>query len=254
MPDEDDFFKPQADLNGPRPSLLMAGPDSMRGGARGAQGTGSPFIYLPTHKLVMGDGVNGHEQMIDPKFPRFEEMLHACFPTPQEYEEVGRETAYRGQPFYETIELRGKMQKKALFGRVGRIQGHNVVSVWPGTERMQELLPAACKDLLAAGQVHAEATVVIMRNPICTVAEMIRRGDAALDGLKQADAAGTALLRPPAPQKGGQYASPSEIRAARQRDVDNAIKGGPFSYAYRYGEGKKLDGFKDFLEGQSDGS
>jgi hypothetical protein len=234
----DDLLKPQDNLDAP---ALRAGPDTMRPGARGATGSGTPFIFLPTHELVLVDGVIGHETLLDDKFPGFHDMIAACFPDPKSYKHAEEETGYRGTPWVDHFALRRLMfQAGAIFGRVGSIQRQGVIALWPGTENLSAHLPACLKALIARNRAAPTDIVSLGNNPIAPAGELLRR--VGMDKAERANKAAGTL--------GVTYPSAVEIKRWRERDKAAAELGHqPFQYTYRYGEG-----FKSFFISETERS
>lgn len=235
--------RPDPDAPVLAPKFMYKGPDAMRPGAMTGGGTGRAFVFLPNGQIEWSKTV-GHESMIDPKSQVFHDMLAVLF-TPEDQKSLATRSAYQGEPFFDTDMIRGRMQDKAIFGRIGSVSGRDVLWLWPGTEQFGRLLPLLIDKLTETGQVGNDTLINVGTSSYYTVGEFHKRRQEVQAKLQAASEEGGKILRPGVP-------TAAEIRTARRKDIDDAAAGrAPFSYAFRYGESDCLPSFQDYLEGRN---
>jgi hypothetical protein len=174
MHDDQWVWQNEPGVTGPSERIMSRGPDAMRPGADPLSGTGRPFIFLPNGDVVWGDHI-GHEWMLDKNFPKFLHMLEILFPG-DEYKIGAEKTSYLGEPFYERDVLRVLMKKAGgVFGRLGRVEGYNVLALWPGTTGIESLLPALVDTLIATGEINNDTRISVGSTVKYTVAFFQKR-------------------------------------------------------------------------------
>lgn len=221
------IFDKQSDVTGPAERVLAYGPDSMRPGASRNGGTGEAFIFLPNGELLWATKV-GHESMLDPQYPKFHHMLEVLFGR-DGVAKLADETSVNGVPFVDHYTLRRRMIPRAIFGRVGNVSGFQMVSLWPGTEHFETLVPQLIDKLLQEDKINEDTRVTIGRTLYYTVGHFLHRRQEVLSQMKADNNDGKRLLN-----QGP--ASAAEIRLGREKDKESAAQGKGFRYDYRWGE------------------
>jgi hypothetical protein len=243
MQPEEDIFRVQDTQQLPAKTLFRSGPDSMRTGARGAFGTGSPFVYTPNKQLFLDKQLNGHEQMITKEYKDFWNLVRATYPNEQEFEEIGQKTSYRDETFADTIDLRGLLQKRAIFGRLGTINGQQIIALWPGTNNLPSMVDGLIKELIKKAEVTPEAYIVLHRDPICTVQEFMARHGEMTAKIAADNKAGSALLNSKPNSLSVPLHTPKNPYQMGLVDTDAKL----YNHMFRYGE-NTTEGFKNFVQ------
>jgi hypothetical protein len=174
LEDNNDWmFDKVEDLPAPSPRVMYKGPDAMRPGA-GSGGNGEAFIFSRDGTLSWAPGV-GHETMLDHKNPaKVRELLSHSF-TPEEIQNIEAKTSYRGEPFFEDRVLRFMLIQRAVFGRVGRVSGYDMLSLWPGTDDLRRLLPMLVDKLHAENRIFGGTLITIGRDAMYTVDQFLQK-------------------------------------------------------------------------------